>query len=95
MQTRENEPRAVQRSKSGLQLAKKVLQIHAIDPSGGAVVHKVLLRSQFLFSLNSPRRAVFVRSLPNASAWGRQLMKHWHKVGLMPMYLLLAVCIVC
>lgn len=69
----------------GLDLAKSVLQIHAVDGDGGAVVRKALRRSQVLpfFRKLSPC-VVGMEACGTSHHWARELAGLGHEVKLMP-----------
>jgi len=69
----------------GLDLAKSVLQVHAVDGDGGAVVRKALRRSQVLpfFRKLSPC-VVGMEACGTSHHWARELAGLGHEVKLMP-----------
>lgn len=69
----------------GLDLAKRVFQVHAIDASGGVVVRKALRRSQVLpfFTKLSPC-LIGIEACGTSHHWARELTKLGHEVRLMP-----------
>src|SRR4051794_15179533 len=69
----------------GLDLAKSVFQVHAINDAGEIVVRKALRRSQLLpfFAKLSPCR-VGMEACGTSHHWARELMKLGHEVRLMP-----------
>lgn len=69
----------------GLDLAKSVFQVHAIDEGGEVVVRKALRRSQVLpfFAKLSPC-LVGIEACGTSHYWARELIKIGHKVRLMP-----------
>jgi hypothetical protein len=56
-QTRAKEPSAMEITMIGLDLAKRVFQVHGNDAVGNVVVRKALRRAKFCRSLRSCRRA--------------------------------------
>lgn len=69
----------------GLDLAKNVFQVHAIDPTGKVVVRKTLRRSQMLpFFAKLPPCLVGAEACGTSHHWARELMKLGHEVRLMP-----------
>jgi transposase len=69
----------------GLDLAKSVFQIHAVDKSGAVLVRRALRRSQVLafFSKLSPC-LVGIEACGTSHYWGREIAKLGHEVRLMP-----------
>ena len=68
----------------GLDLAKRIFQVHAVDASGDVVVRKALRRSQFCVLHQ-------VAALPDRHGacgtshhWARELTELGHEVRLMP-----------
>ena len=69
----------------GLDLAKNVLQIHAVDAAGAVVVRKKLRRAQAIaFFAELPRCLVGMEACASAHHWARELIKLGHSVKLMP-----------
>jgi transposase len=69
----------------GLDLAKNVLQIHAVDAAGAVVVRKKLRRAQALaFFTELPPCLVGMEACASAHHWARELMKLGHTARLMP-----------
>jgi len=69
----------------GLDLAKSVFQIHAIDGSGRSVVRKALRRSQVLpFFGKLPPCLVGMEACGTSHHWARELAGLGHDVRLMP-----------
>jgi len=69
----------------GLDLAKKVFQIHAVDASGAVVLQRVLRRGkvqEFLAGL--PPCLVGMEACATAHYWARELSKLGHEVRLIP-----------
>lgn len=69
----------------GLDLAKRVFQIHAVDASGDVVVRKALRRSQVLpfFTRLSPC-LIGMEACGTSHYWARELTKLGHEVRMMP-----------
>ncbi|MBB6414440.1 IS110 family transposase [Mesorhizobium sangaii] len=69
----------------GLDLAKRVFQIHAVDASGDVVVRKALRRSQVLpFFTKLPPCLVGMEACGTSHHWARELTELGHEVRLMP-----------
>jgi transposase len=69
----------------GIDLAKHVFQVHAVDDSGRAVVRRQLRRGQFTaFFKGQPRCLIGLEACAGAHHWGRQLQELGHEVRLMP-----------
>lgn len=69
----------------GLDLAKRVFQVHAIDASGDVVVRKALRRSQVLpFFTKLPPCLIGMEACGTSHHWARELTKLGHEVRLMP-----------
>ena len=69
----------------GLDLAKRVFQVHAVDGSGGVVVRKALRRSQVLaFFTKLPPCLIGMEACGTSHHWARELTKLGHEVRLMP-----------
>ena len=69
----------------GLDLAKSVFQIHAINETGEVVVRKALRRGQVLpFFAKLPRCLVGMEACGTSHHWARELTKLGHEVRLMP-----------
>lgn len=69
----------------GLDLAKSIFQVHAIDDEGKAVVRKALRRSQLLpFFAKLPPCLIGMEACGTSHHWGRELAKLGHDVRLMP-----------
>lgn len=68
-----------------LDLAKSVIQVHAVDYSGTPVVRKALKRAQVLPFLRAlPPCEVGMEACASAHHWGRQLQAMGHTVHLLP-----------
>jgi len=69
----------------GLDIAKQVFQVHAIDGRGAAVVRRALRRRQVLrWFAELPRCLVGLEACATAHYWARELAKLGHEVRLIP-----------
>ena len=69
----------------GLDLAKRVFQVHAVDASGDVVVRKALRRSQVLpFFTKLPPCLIGIEACGTSHHWTRELTKLGHEVRMMP-----------
>ena len=69
----------------GLDLAKSVFQVHAVDAEGRVVVRKALRRTQVLpFFARLPSCLVGMEACGTSHHWARELTKLGHEVRLMP-----------
>ena len=69
----------------GVDLAKNVLQVHAVDVKGEVVVARALRRNAVLgFFAKLPSCVVAMEACPSAHYWGRVLIKLGHEVKLIP-----------
>ncbi|WP_207541025.1 IS110 family RNA-guided transposase [Sabulicella rubraurantiaca] len=69
----------------GLDLAKHVFQVHAVDASGVVLLRKSLRRSQVLpFFASLPRCLVGMEACGTSHHWARELIGLGHEVRLMP-----------
>jgi transposase len=69
----------------GLDLAKRVLQVHGVDAAGAVVVRRALRRRQVVgFFAKLPRCLVGMEACATAHYWGRELGKLGHEVRLIP-----------
>lgn len=69
----------------GLDLAKHVFQVHAIDAAGHVVVTRALRRKDVLAFFERLRPCLIgMEACGSAHHWARQLMKLGHNVRLMP-----------
>ena len=72
-------------SRVALDLAKNLIQVHAVDAAGRAVVRKPLRRAQLLpFFRDLPPCEVGMEACASAHHWGRQLQAMGHRVQLLP-----------
>ena len=69
----------------GLDLAKRVFQVHAVDEQGQIVVRKRLQRSELLewFSQLEPC-LVGIEACATATYWGQEISKLGHEVKAIP-----------
>jgi transposase len=69
----------------GIDLAKKVFQVHGVNAEGKVVVARKLRRKEALaFFANLPRCLVGMEACGSAHYWGREIAKLGHAVKLMP-----------
>jgi transposase len=69
----------------GLDLAKRVFQVHAVDAAGAVVIRKALRRAQVLgFFGKLPPCLVGIEACGTSHHWARELIKLGHEVRLMP-----------
>lgn len=69
----------------GLDLAKRIFQVHAIDASGCIVVRKALRRSQVLpFFAKLPPCLIGMEACGTSHYWARVLTELGHEIRLMP-----------
>ena len=69
----------------GLDLAKRVFQVHAVDARGEIVVARKLTRSQLIpFFAELPPCVVGMEACSSAHHWGRALIELGHEVRLIP-----------
>lgn len=69
----------------GLDLAKRVLQVHGVDAAGRVVVRKALRRAQVLpFFAKLPPCLVGMEACGTSHHWARELIGLGHEVRLMP-----------
>lgn len=69
----------------GLDIAKKVFQVHGIDSAGAVAVRRTLRRSQLLAWFSKlPRCLVGMEACATAHYWARELAKLDHEVRLIP-----------
>jgi len=69
----------------GLDLAKSIFQVHAVDAAGAVVVRKALRRSQVLpFFTKLPPCLIGIEACGTSHHWARTLAKLGHEVRLMP-----------
>jgi transposase len=69
----------------GLDIAKSVFQVHAIDADGEVVVRRQLKRAQLLrFFGELPPVLVGIEACATAHHWARELQRLGHDVRLLP-----------
>ena len=69
----------------GLDLAKRVFQVHAVDANGEIVVARKLGRAQLIpFFAALPPCVVAMEACASAHYWGRALIELGHEVRLLP-----------
>ncbi len=69
----------------GLDLAKSIFQVHAIDASGNVVVKKAFRRAQVLpFFRRLKPCLVGIEACGTSHYWARELSRFGHDVRLMP-----------
>jgi transposase len=69
----------------GLDLAKQVFQVHAVDAAGRVVLRKALRRGQVMgFFAGLPRCLIGMEACATAHYWARELAALGHEVRLMP-----------
>ena len=69
----------------GLDIAKKVFQVHGVDAAGSVGVRRALRRSQLLTWFGKlPRCLVGLEACATAHYWARELTKLGHEVRLIP-----------
>ena len=69
----------------GLDLAKRMFQVHAVDARGEIVVARKLTRSQLIpFFAELPPCVVAMEACASAHHWGRALIELGHEVRLLP-----------
>lgn len=79
------EPPVMEISTIGLDLAKNVFQVHAVDSVGNVVVRRTLRRAQLLpFFASLPPCLVGMEACGTAHHWARELIKLGHDVRQMP-----------
>ena len=68
----------------GIDLAKRIFQIHGVDKNGKTVLKKKLMRDQVLiFMTNLPKCLVGMEACGGAHHWAREISKLGHEVKLM------------
>lgn len=69
----------------GLDIAKSVFQVHAIDAAGEVVVRRQLKRAQVLkFFADLPPALIGIEACATAHHWARELQRFGHEVKLLP-----------
>ncbi|MBM3467730.1 MAG: IS110 family transposase [Alphaproteobacteria bacterium] len=68
----------------GIDIAKRIFQVHGVDKNGKTVLKKKLMRDQVLMVMaNLPKCLVGMEACGGASYWARELTKLGHEVKLM------------
>ena len=68
----------------GLDIAKRIFQLHGVDKNGKTILKKKLMRDQVLiFMANLPRSLVGIEACGGANYWAREITKLGHEVKLM------------
>jgi transposase len=69
----------------GLDIAKSVFQVHAVDADGEVVVRRQLKRAQLLkFFAGLPPALIGIEACATAHHWARELQRFGHEVKLLP-----------
>jgi transposase len=69
----------------GLDLAKRVFQVHAVDAKGEMVVARKLTRSQLIpFFAELPPSVVAMEACSSAHHWGRALIELGQRLSALP-----------
>lgn len=67
----------------GIDIAKRIFQIHGIDKNGKTILKKKLMRDQVLiFMANLPKALVGMEACGGANHWAREITKLGHEVKL-------------
>jgi len=75
----------MQVSTIGLDLAKRVFQVHGVDSAGRVIIRRQLRRGQVIdFFAKLPPCRVGMEACATAHHWARELMARGHEVRLMP-----------
>lgn len=68
----------------GIDIAKRIFQVHGVDARGKTVVKKKLMRDQVLtFMSNVPKCLIGIEACGSAHYWARELVQLGHEVKLM------------
>ena len=68
----------------GIDIAKRIFQIHGVDKNGKTILKKKLMRDQVLsFMVNIPKCLVGIEACGGANYWAREITKLGHEVKLM------------
>src|SRR6516225_7405643 len=79
------EPSTMEITTVGLDIAKRVFQLHGVDAAGKAVLRRKLQRSEVLaFFKAVPPCLVGIEACGTAHYWGREIRELGHEVRLMP-----------
>jgi transposase len=69
----------------GIDLAKNIFQVHAVDAAGRVVLQKAFRRPQLLaFFQKAPPCLIGLEACSSAHHWGRMLTQLGHEVRLIP-----------
>ena len=67
----------------GIDIAKRIFQLHGVNKNGKTVLKKKLIREQVLiFMSNLPKCLVGIEAFGGANYWARELVKLGHEVKL-------------
>ena len=67
----------------GIDIAKRIFQVHGVDKNGKTVLKKKLMRDQVLtFIANVPKCLVGMEACGGANYWAREISKLGHEVKL-------------
>ncbi len=67
----------------GIDIAKRIFQIHGIDKNGKTILKKKLMRDQVLiFMANLPKALVGMEACGGANHWAREITTLGHEVKL-------------
>jgi len=68
----------------GIDIAKRVFQLHGVDKKGKTILKKRLMRDQVLmFMANLPKCLIGIEACGGANYWAREITKLGHEVKLM------------
>jgi transposase len=68
----------------GIDIAKRIFQVHGVDSRGKTVLKKKLMRDQVLtFMANLPKCLIGIEACSSAHYWARELVQLGHEVKLM------------
>lgn len=68
----------------GIDIAKRIFQLHGVDKNGKTILKKKLMRDQVLiFMANVPKCLVGIEACGGANHWAREITKLGHEVKLM------------
>ena len=71
----------------GMDLAKRVFQVHGALPDGNVAFRKKLSRSQFMkFLSEQPPCLIAMEACATAHYWGREALEAGHEVRLIPRF---------
>src|ERR1700756_49373 len=81
----QKEPSTMEITTVGLDIAKRVFQLHGVDAAGKAALRRKLQRSEGLAFFNAlPRCLVGIEACGTAHYWAREISELGHEVRLMP-----------